>query len=162
MSIVAQKRSREDALDVDGRVVRGRLASSAMEGSSQEASCVVRCSSQSSVATRCDGPVPRQGSSLIRGDGGAQCSLSSDSVDRACCLARLVRDGKVVQCKSRSMRGSSTCFQHRSVRGVSRARFGLLDGDVPSAALEEFYSLLNPSESTSAMHSQSVDIPQGQ
>ena len=49
--------------------------------------------------------------------------------------------GRVVQCKSRPCRGSSTCFQHRSVRGVSRARFGLLDENVPTAALEEFQSL---------------------
>ena len=162
VSTVAEKRSHEDAANVVGRSARRRLVASPVERGSEEGSRVVRCASPSSVAASCEGRVPCQGSSSTIGEGGALCSLAVASVDRACCLARLVRDGKVVQCKSRAMRGSATCFQHRSVRGVSRARYGLLDGDVPSAALEEFHSLLNSAESTTASHVSSGDIPPAQ
>ena len=97
-----------------------------------------------------EGQAHAQGPPWTAGESGAQSAGAVESVDRACCLARLVRDGRVVQCKSRPFRGSSTCFQHRSARGVSRARFGLVDGDVPAAALEEFQSLLTMVDSKNA------------
>ena len=82
-------------------------------------------------------------SSEIEPEGSVKASFMLDQVNPSHCLARVVRDGKLAQCKARPWRQSSTCFQHRTVRGCSRARFGLLDGDVPPGAIDELQSLLH-------------------